>query len=172
MKHLKYLRYLRLHRRYVREACNLLGVPWQGLTHDLSKFRLSEWRPYAEYFYGEYPQSRTEPQKGNPPPNVSDAFQRATLMHIHRNQHHWAHWLLHRDDGSIQCLWIPINAAKEMMADWYGFAKANGAEDGWKAAWEGYQQRMDSIALHPKTRQFIEANLNYLAHGGRYEDHD
>jgi len=107
-KHLKYMRYIRLHRRYVREACALLGVPWRGLLHDLSKLRLSEWRPYAEYFYGEYPQSRTEAWKGNPPPKVSDAFQRANLTHIHRNQHHWAHWLLHHDDGSIQCLWIRL----------------------------------------------------------------
>jgi len=63
-----------------------------------------------------------------------------------------------------------IEAAKEMIADWYGFAKANGAQDGWKAAWIGYQQRKDSIALHPKTRQWIEANLKYLAHGGTYAD--
>lgn len=60
--HLRYLRYVLLHKWYVARAGLALGVPhdtsalrwfWRMLVHDLSKFRPSEWRPYVASFYGE-----------------------------------------------------------------------------------------------------------------------
>ena len=51
-KHWAYAKYVIRHKWFVfLEACKL-GIVWLGLTHDLSKFRLDEWIPYANYFYG------------------------------------------------------------------------------------------------------------------------
>ncbi len=53
-KHFKYLKYVLKHKWHVFiKACDL-GIPWRGIVHDLGKFRLSEWNPYVDYFYGEY----------------------------------------------------------------------------------------------------------------------
>lgn len=171
MKHWQYLKYVLRHKRYVLQGCRQLGIPWRGIKHDLSKFSPDEWFPYAEFFYGEYPQSKDEPRHGNPSPQVSMKFQSAWLKHIHRNPHHWQYWILHRDNGSTDVLFMPMDTAKEMLADWYGVSKALGAVDGWKAAYDWYQPRKDTIHLHPKTRKYVEANLKYLAHGGDYSEY-
>jgi hypothetical protein len=60
--HLRYLRYVLLHKLYVARAMVAIRPPagvtwtlwlWRALVHDLSKFRPSEWRPYVEKFYGD-----------------------------------------------------------------------------------------------------------------------
>ena len=63
MKHLRYLRYVALHKLYVfiagvaiarvmGQGLSLAWV-WRLLVHDLSKLRQSEWRPYATFFYSD-----------------------------------------------------------------------------------------------------------------------
>ena len=45
MKFLAHLRTINRHRRLVRKYCFRLGLIWQGLTHDLSKYSPAEfWR--------------------------------------------------------------------------------------------------------------------------------
>ena len=51
MKHLKYLCYVLRHKWYVFIECCKLGIPVRGLVHDLSKFRPSEWFPYANFIH-------------------------------------------------------------------------------------------------------------------------
>ena len=48
MKYLKYFMYVIKHKWYVY----LAGFGWMGVIHDWSKFRPSEFFPYAEHFYG------------------------------------------------------------------------------------------------------------------------
>jgi hypothetical protein len=55
--HLRYLRYVLLHKLYVFRAGVLINgysLPWlwRLLVHDLSKFSRAEWRPYVCRFYG------------------------------------------------------------------------------------------------------------------------
>jgi hypothetical protein len=55
--HLRYLRYVLLHKLYVFRAGVAINGwrPWwvlRLLIHDWSKFRPSEWRPYVTHFYG------------------------------------------------------------------------------------------------------------------------
>lgn len=65
MKHLRYLKYVALHKLYVfiaGFAMRGLDVPFlfRLVIHDLSKLRPSEWRPYATYFYSEPPSAWIE----------------------------------------------------------------------------------------------------------------
>ena len=48
----KYLWYVIRHKWFVFVECCKDGIAWQGLVHDLSKLRLSEFMPYATHFYG------------------------------------------------------------------------------------------------------------------------
>lgn len=118
MSHLRYLRYVLLHKWYVLRAGLFIGTPntigtwrwlWRLIRHDASKFRPSEWRPYAGYFYG-----------GETGADAQRWFDAAWLAHIHRNPHHWQHWVLHEDSGKTKILLIPIADVDEMIADWLG----------------------------------------------------
>lgn len=143
-KHLRYLRYVAKHKRYVYQEGRKLGVPiLQLLTHDLSKFRPSEWVPYVNTFYGTDKEKKAS----------KDAFDAAWLAHIHRNPHHWQHWLLKEDSGALKPLVIPARYVHEMLADWAGAGKAiNGTED--VANW--YAKNKEKMILHPLTRAVVE----------------
>ena len=116
-------------------------------VHDMSKHGPHEYDAYDAYFYGE----RDE-----------DAFNRAWLHHIHKNPHHWQHWLLMNDDGKYRDpdkvipIEMPRVYALEMVADWWSFSWRSGNLDevfGW------YEDHKDAMILHPKTREFVEAVL-------------
>lgn len=151
--HARYVSYLARHKWYVFvEACRL-GIPVRGLTHDLSKMRPSEWLPYTESFYG--------PERT---PEVRAAFDRAWLLHQHRNDHHWQFWILQRDDGITETLPMPDSVRREMLADWRGAGKAQGktAPDATRV-W--YLKNRSAIRLHHTTRAWVEQQIG-LAPGG------
>ena len=55
-KAMKHLATVNKHRRQVRKNCFRMGLYWQGLTHDLSKYSWAEFRIGAKYFfYAFYP---------------------------------------------------------------------------------------------------------------------
>lgn len=56
---------------------------------------------------------------------------------------------------------MPDADRKEMLADWRGAGRALGKPDTW--AWYEAEKR-DSIFLHPKTREWVEAELLKLKH--------
>lgn len=165
MKHWKYFKYVFWHKYHALKAAIRLGIPLRGLLHDLSKFRPDEWGPYAEYFYGYYPQSSTEIYNGVPHQNVTIKFWDANRRHFNRNDHHWQHWLFFQESG-LKAMPIPIPVLKEMLADWYSFALCKGSVDGWMASWEYWEIHKDNIMMYPASKQWIEANLKYLAFSG------
>lgn len=143
LTYLRYFLYLLKHKYYVFvEACKL-GIPLRGLLHDVSKLYPSEFVAYANHFYG----------KGK---KDEDAFRSAWLHHQHRNPHHWQHWILRNDDGTLDVLDMPLNYRKEMLADWRGAGKAiKGFDD--TTNW--YLINRYKIWLHPATREWIEREL-------------
>ena len=48
-----HLRVVLTHKHYVFKFCCRVGIPWQGLTHDLSKFSPTEFIPSVKYFQGD-----------------------------------------------------------------------------------------------------------------------
>jgi hypothetical protein len=162
-KHLRYAWYILRHKWFVFLACCRLGIPLAGIVHDGSKLRPSEWRPYADRFYGgkrrrwadihgdernHYPYALTEE-------GIAEAFDRAWLLHQHRNPHHWQHWVLREDSGATKALAMPTRYLYEMIADWRGAGRAVGKPD--TAAW--YLKNRDQIILHPDTRKRVECLL-------------
>ncbi len=135
-KHWKYLKYLLRHKYYVYKAGRKLGVGfWQLIVHDWSKFLPSEWFPYANYFYGEYPGFEEMPlgelleYKGKFKEEIEKEFDVAWLKHQHRSPHHYQHWVLLEDSGKVKYLDIPDKYLKEMVADWTGAGMAIHGKD-------------------------------------------
>ncbi len=156
MKHLKYLSYVLRHKWYVFIECCKLGIFWQGIVHDLSKFLPSEWFPYAEHFYGSKAKQWRDSTGYYKPTDTGDpAFDFAWLLHQKRNKHHWQWWILPEDEGGIKIFPMPDKYRREMLADWRGAGRAQGKPD--TKAW--YFANKDKMQLHPETRAWIERQL-------------
>ena len=83
--------------------------------HDLSKFSLDEYNAYDLYFYG-----------NNRSLEVIEEFNKAWLLHIHRNPHHWQYWVLIGDESGIKALDIPYEYIIEMFLDHWSFSWKEG----------------------------------------------
>lgn len=169
-----YLRYLHRHKLAVYRAGRLLGVGrMQLLVHDLSKFRPDEFFPYAESFYGgpHRPWSEVSGYAkrehfdwawATSKEGVREAFDRAWLLHQHRNAHHWQSHVLRNDNGTTVALEMPHHYMLEMVADWCGAGMAiNGhgldAARAETRAW--YEKNRDRMLLGTWTRSHVERVL-------------
>jgi hypothetical protein len=149
--HYKYARYIWLHKKFVFIECCKLGIPLLGIIHDLSKFKPSEWLPYAHYFYDKV--------SGE---NEDQDFNLAWLHHQHNNLHHYQRWVLLMDDGGIEPQPMPDRYRREMLADWRGAGKAiKTVHPDWNVlpTDEWYLENADKIILHPETRKWVEDQL-------------
>lgn len=156
-KYLRYARYVIRHCKYVRRACFAKGLYWQGIVHDLSKWRQSEFIPYARFFYGPKPPMRNTTGYYKPTDTGNDAFDFAWLLHQKRNPHHWQFWILQEDEGGVKVLEIPHRYRLEMLCDWYGASMAQGY-GGKSRTW--YAANREKMQLHPATRAWVEANVS------------
>ena len=151
-KHLRYLRYVLIHKFWCLVYCWEMGLYWRGVTHDLSKFRPSEWFPYVNSFYGPWT------YEGRPW-IVVFRFDVAWLEHQHRNDHHWQHWILREDDGDTKPLLVPGCVLLEMLCDWRAAGKAITGDGSWKRV-RAWWDKQDQI-LPTATRKAIEDRLAY-----------
>ena len=73
------------HRHLVRQYCFRLGLYYQGLTHDLSKYSPSEFWRGVKYYQGYRSPNDAERRENG----VSLAW----LHHKGRNRHHFEYWI-------------------------------------------------------------------------------
>ena len=129
------------------------GSDWSKsilFEHDKSKDNADEYRAYDVYFYG-----------GNRSYAVVQNFRRAWLMHIHRNPHHWQHWVLINDDpneGEI-VMDMPYNYIVEMICDWWAFSWGKGDLT---EIFKWYDEHKDYMKLSDHTRYTVESILNKM----------
>jgi hypothetical protein len=151
-RYFQYTSYILRHKYFVFIECAKQGLIWRGLVHDLSKFRPSEFFPYAENFYG-----KKTPSK---PKEKTDAFNWAWLHHISRNKHHWEFYVLGYDSEkkAPKVFDMPMRYRKEMLADWRGAGRAQGfTEKDECKNW--YLKNKEKMVLSSNTREWIEKEL-------------
>ena len=165
MKHWKYLKYLLRHKWYVAVECCKRGLYLHAFSHDLSKFRPSEWFPYVNYFYGDYPswddvkiKCVGYPYKGTKE-GVEKAFDYAWLLHQKRNKHHWQFFVLMEDEGQIKTLHIPYKIIVQMACDWIGATKAIRGKNASPVDW--YEKVKDGTKMADQSRKIFEALIGY-----------
>jgi hypothetical protein len=148
--HLRYASYVVRHKYFVFRAGLKTGAPiWRLIIHDWSKLTPAEWGPYVRQFY----------DKEN---KIPGQFEKAWLHHIHKNPHHWNHWVLpgdstHMDREHDRVLRMPDKLVREMVADWMGAGRAITGQ--WDIV-EWYRANSEKIQLHPGVRVQV-ANLIY-----------
>ena len=99
------------HRNLVRKHCFQIGLYWQGLTHDLSKYSPEEFWTGVRYY------------QGNRSPNAAEretvGYSRAWLHHKGRNKHHYEYWIdisSHKEEGLVGNK-MPLRYVAEMVCD-------------------------------------------------------
>ena len=160
-RYLNYLSYVLRHKWFVFLQCCKFGIPWLGILHDWSKFLPSEFTPYARHFYnsnGSPKQAKDDTGYCKSADTSDKAFDLAWMLHQKRNKHHWQWWILPQDEGNTKMFPIPEKYRLEMLADWIGAGRAQGAPD--IAKW--YIKNKDKMTLHPATRAWIETALRSL----------
>lgn len=119
-------------------------------AHDHSKYNPDEYEAYDKYFYG-----------NNRSYSVVQDFNRAWLLHIHRNPHHWQYWVLINDDPGegMVIMDMPYNYIIEMICDWWAFSWNKGNLN---EIFEWYDEHKDYMKLSDKTRKTVEDILSKI----------
>lgn len=160
----EHLKTVNRHRRLVRRYCFKLGLYWQGLTHDLSKYSPTEFWRSAKYYQGfRSPNDQERSETG-----VSLSW----LHHKGRNRHHFEYWIDYRiaPDGTVSmggCK-MPKKYVAEMFCDRLAASKVYRGEafdpgDPYKFFLRGKQRR---LLLHPNTEALLEHILLTLKDEG------
>jgi len=137
----KYLKYLLEHKKNVGIECLKMGLLLHAITHDLSKFRPSEFIPYARFFMRKDRANNYKQSDEN-----DKDFQRGWNHHQKRNKHHWNYWISVTKETEIIPVPMPKKYIRQMIADWRGMARKFGGTA--REYYEGHKQEM---ILHPIT---------------------
>ncbi|MEG0780683.1 MAG: DUF5662 family protein [Oscillospiraceae bacterium] len=111
MHPLAHLKTINHHRWLVCKSCFRLGLYWQGLTHDLSKYHPREFWVGAKYYQGYRSPNDAERQDTG----VSTAW----LRHKGRNRHHLEYWIDYspmKEQGMVG-MEMPPRYVAEMFCD-------------------------------------------------------
>jgi len=142
------------HRALVRKYCFRLGLYWQGLTHDLSKYSPAEFWAGVKYFQGDHsPNDQQRKEHG---------FSAAWLHHKGRNRHHFEYWTDYQQDGNgIGGVEMPAKYVAEMFCDRLAASKVYkgkdfAPEDPYKFYERGKGRR---LLLHQATASLLETIL-------------
>jgi len=146
-----YLKYVLNHKWCVFKVCMRKGLFIHAFTHDMSKFRPSEFIPYAKKFYG----SKNLPDSGRI--YIERDFHIALLHHYNRNKHHLAYWV----DYKGKPVTMPIRSVKHLVADWQamGLAKKNNYTFAKQNAIDFFQSNKGNMKMTPLTEYYIKKYL-------------
>lgn len=160
MKWLSHLRTVQHHRFLVLRHCWRVGLYWQGLTHDLSKFSPVEFSAGAKYYQGNRSPNEIERRE--------KGFSAAWLHHKGRNKHHLEYWIDYAADGSGMCgMKMPIQYVIEMFCDRVAASKIyQGATYTQTHPLEYYLRGKPRRVIHPQTAALLEEWLTCLAQEG------
>ena len=113
-------------------------------AHDESKYKEDEFDGYRQHW---------QPTKDEQP--NEDQYRYSWLKHIHRNPHHWQHWVIKDDDDiTPRALKMPTHYLIELMCDWSAMAIFKGSD---MIFW--YNQHKHNFIMHEETRQAVERML-------------
>lgn len=166
-KYIQYLNYVIKHKWYVAIECFKMGLIWQGIIHDMSKFLPNEFVPYARFFHGKKKKQIRDKTGYYKPTDTGDTdFDFAWFLHQKRNPHHWQYWICPDDNKNIKVFEIPHKYVKEMVCDWIGAGKAQGyfspSNDPLLETRKWWEANNKKMLFHLNTRKKIEQMLYIL----------
>lgn len=151
------------HRHLVRKHCFAVGLYWQGLTHDLSKYTPTEFKTGARYFQGYRSPNAAEREATG----TSEAW----LHHKGHNKHHFEYWIDVRTnrDQTLEGKVMPTRYVVEMFCDRVAACKVYKGEaytDKSSLEYFEFERSCGDVLMHPKTAELLERMLRLLADEG------
>ena len=148
------------HRHKVIKHCFKVGIGFQGLFHDLSKYSFVEFWNGAKYYQG----SRSPNEKER----ELFGYSKAWLHHKGRNKHHFEYWVdVNPSSHKYEPVEMPINYLKEMFCDRISasktYLKKNYTD---KSPLEYFLTHNGRDKMHPETSKLLEKWLTLLANEG------
>ncbi len=156
-----HIRTVLTHKKHVRYGCFRMGLYYQGIVHDLSKFSFTEFSRSVMFYSGKFS------------PNASDRVitgcSLSWMHHKGRNKHHYEYWTDYTPSTEpyiVGCK-MPLKYVAEMVADRYAACVAyNKASYSQGDAWKYYSRSREHIIIHEDTRAVLEKALTTMRDEG------
>ncbi len=161
MKWQKHLQTINQHKMAVLRHCFAVGLYYQGIMHDLSKYSWTEFSMGAKYY------------QGNRSPNDAEredkGYTSSWLHHKGRNKHHLEYWIdysVDKSKGLVGCR-MPKRYVIEMFCDRIAACKVyNGENYNQTQPLAYYQRGRAGKLLHEESKALLEKYLTMLAEEG------
>ena len=163
----EHFRTVNRHRALVRQYCLRLGLVWQGLTHDLSKYEPVELLRGAKYFQGY--------RSPNDAERLDTGVSLAWLHHKGRNKHHYEYWIDYCIDPADGHVYMggnkmPKKYVGEMVCDRIAACRIYQGDKYTDASpFDYYQRSKGHILIHPDTSDLLDHWLGLLKDLGEDE---
>ena len=151
------------HRHRVISHCFRVGIGWQGLFHDLSKYMPIELLPGIKYYQGSRSPNERERELFG--------YSAAWMHHKGRNRHHFEYWNdINPATKMYEPVRMPMRYLKEMFCDRVAASKIYQGENYTDAHPLTYFQRGNARKkMHADTADLLEEWLTMLAEKGEKE---
>lgn len=151
------------HRWLVRQGCFRIGLYWQGLIHDLSKYAPAEFCVGVKYYQGiRSPNAAEREQQG---------YSLAWMHHKGRNPHHYEYWT---DMSPVTRVYEPIPMPRKYLCEMVMDRRAacivyegKNYTDGSALAY--FDKSREKVLMHPQTQQELGYLLTMLKEQGEKE---
>ncbi len=160
MRPWKHFKTITIHRFLVLKGCFRMGLYWQGLTHDLSKYAPVEFWTGARYYQGSRsPNAAEREDKG---------YSEAWMHHKGRNRHHYEYWTdMDPVSRTYQAVPMPRRYLAEMVADRLAACKVYEGDRYDTGSPLRYLLRSrEKDLMHPQTRRELEFLLTMIRDQG------
>ena len=167
MKVWKHFKTITHHRILVCKGCFKIGLYWQGLMHDMSKYSPTEFKVGLQYYQGTRSPNNAERE--------AKGYSSAWLHHKGRNKHHYEYWIDYssRVPGGMLPVPMPRKYIAEMIMDRIAACKVyNGDNYTNTSALDYYKLGLDPAPMHDETRKWLEFFLNMLSEKGEKETYN
>lgn len=163
MKAWQHFKTITKHRLLVCAGCFRVGLYWQGLCHDLSKYSPAEFWNGAKYY------------QGNRSPNAAEredkGYSEAWMHHKGRNRHHYEYWTdMNRQTRCYESIPMPRKYFVEMVMDRRAACMTYQGEDYRDDSPLNYfEKSRERELMHPETSRQLGYVLKMLAEKGEKE---
>lgn len=162
MKAFSHFKTVTYHKYLVMQECFKVGLYWQGLTHDLSKYSPTEFCVGVKYFQGDRSPNNAEREELG--------YSAAWLHHKGRNKHHYEYWIDYSTKnipGGMAPAPMPLRYVVEMLMDRIAACKVYNKEQYTdQDPLVYYLTGNQKPPLHEKSRKQLEKLLVMLAKYG------
>lgn len=148
------------HKYWVARYCFQLGLYWQGIVHDWSKFSYTEFSRSIKYWDDTISPLANEK-------NIH-GYSETFLHHRGRNPHHYEYWVHSLDEGGVPAK-MPRKYALELVCDYLAAGRTYNKDFTYGSEYNWWIKFLSSPrAIHPETKDFVTKCFRHLSAGGQY----